>query len=753
MDGRLDAELRNRDPLVEPPGDPDCRGSRRGGARHCRFRSGAGCRACGSRRGDGARSAPGRKRGRGPVTIRRRIFLTYMVLILIVLFYLGLAALSQSARLGIETDLGAMLELRNTWSETHIALTDIVINWDNGTAYQRFRTRRTRFDRQLDETISRIAARRWYPQMLQLRLANLQDVWRTADRHLERVVAVVDQDEFREVEQRVQQMPGLQRLNHLWTELLEENSLAARRHAYLIQQLVTEVEFFPIYSRTVEGVFDAILAEARLVQSRIVILEQRVRVLFFGAFLLAWLLVSSRFALSISRPIKAVAHRLTDFIGQTGAAPSPAVREDEVGMLSETVDLLVDHYTDLADRAHVLARGEVASRAVRFPRAGIVGRSLDEIARYLNELAQTSAWIRDGEYGSQIRERSPDDVITRNFNIMSAVIHDKITTLRSMFDAVDEAVLVVDESRTVVETNARLAALLGWKGESVIPELLWWQPLVEQLDHLIAAAINRAEPPTAYLNVRGYRRADVPVRVETRVLQNSETHRLQVMFLISNESWRARAKRERERLRAQATLAELRALRAQINPHFFFNTLNTIAHLIETRPDHAVVTVEKLAQLFRYALDATNQEEVTLLEELTHIRRFLDIEQLRFPDRLTVDFRIDPDLEPRRVPAMLLQPLVENAVRYGADQDGCVRVEIRGRLDGDSMRVEVVDWGAADVDPERLMHGSGIGIRNVNHRLKTLYGRPLRFRRNRPHGVIAELRIPVTAGPVVTEGQ
>jgi hypothetical protein len=137
--------------------------------------------------------------------------------------------------------------------------------------------------------------------------------------------------------------------------------------------------------------------------------------------------------------------------------------------------------------------------------------------------------------------------------------------------------------------------------------------------------------------------------------------------------------REKERveqeLRTLATQAELKALKAQINPHFFFNALNTIAALIHTDPALAEASVERLAQMFRYVLAGSERGQVSLEEELAFVDDYLEIERARFGERLQVTREIDPRALLVSVPSLILQPLVENAVKHGHGDDGHVALE------------------------------------------------------------------------------
>ena len=175
-------------------------------------------------------------------------------------------------------------------------------------------------------------------------------------------------------------------------------------------------------------------------------------------------------------------------------------------------------------------------------------------------------------------------------------------------------------------------------------------------------------------------------------------------------------------LREQAARAELAALQARINPHFFFNTLNTISALAEDDPRRAGEIVQTLAELFRYTFKVAESGPVPLQEELGFVQRYLTIEQARFGERLRVLRAVEPAALSVRVPGLILQPLVENAVGHGIAplrHGGTVRSA--ARVEGADLVVEVADDGAGlppDADPVREGHG----LDNVRQRLGTLYG-------------------------------
>jgi two-component sensor histidine kinase len=184
---------------------------------------------------------------------------------------------------------------------------------------------------------------------------------------------------------------------------------------------------------------------------------------------------------------------------------------------------------------------------------------------------------------------------------------------------------------------------------------------------------------------------------------------------MSNE--RARAV---EQARAELAQAELRALRAQINPHFLFNTLNTIAALIAIDPKAAEETTTRLAEVFRYALQGSERDHVALGAELDFVRDYLAIERTRFGDRLVVEESIATGIEAAPVPSLLLQPLVENAVRHGvSDRPGGGRVRIAARRDGDRLVLEVADDGPG-MDGGTASSGTGFGLHSVRERLRAL---------------------------------
>jgi sensor histidine kinase YesM len=179
--------------------------------------------------------------------------------------------------------------------------------------------------------------------------------------------------------------------------------------------------------------------------------------------------------------------------------------------------------------------------------------------------------------------------------------------------------------------------------------------------------------------------------------------------------------RQLSELREQAYGAQMRALRYQINPHFLFNTLNALATLIEERDvGPAERMVLSLSAFLRSTLALDPMQDITLGEELDIQARYLEIERERFSDRLTVDLDVPAELHRAKVPSLILQPLVENAVRHGVGAvDGTVRIRIGASVDRNILSIHIDNEAP---EQPRLSSGTGLGLRNVAERLATRFG-------------------------------
>jgi two-component system LytT family sensor kinase len=194
--------------------------------------------------------------------------------------------------------------------------------------------------------------------------------------------------------------------------------------------------------------------------------------------------------------------------------------------------------------------------------------------------------------------------------------------------------------------------------------------------------------------------------------------------------------------------AELRALRAQISPHFIYNALAAVAGDIHARPEEARELLTDFAEFTRY-LFRDHRSYVTLGEEVEHVERYLRLEQARFRDSLHVTIQVPEPTRGAVVPAMSLQPLVENAVRHGVERRaGTGRVAISARVTGGDVELRVSDDGVG-IEPERVPAvlagaGGGIGISNVDARLRATFGEryALKIESELGHGTTAVMTVP-----------
>ena len=184
------------------------------------------------------------------------------------------------------------------------------------------------------------------------------------------------------------------------------------------------------------------------------------------------------------------------------------------------------------------------------------------------------------------------------------------------------------------------------------------------------------------------------------------------------------------RLETQASTAQLAMLRYQLNPHFLFNTLNSISTLVLLKQtDRANVMLSRLSSFLRYTLVNEPTGEVTLAQEVETLKLYLEIEKMRFEERLRANFEVDPDAARACLPSLLLQPLVENAIKYAVTplEEGA-EISVAARLAGDRVQITVSDTGPG-LNEERTASTSstGVGLNNIRDRLAQAYGADHRF--------------------------
>src|SRR3954447_17772716 len=197
-------------------------------------------------------------------------------------------------------------------------------------------------------------------------------------------------------------------------------------------------------------------------------------------------------------------------------------------------------------------------------------------------------------------------------------------------------------------------------------------------------------------------------------------------------------------LETRLAQARLKTLEAELHPHFLFNTLHAISTLVYTQPESADRMISRLSDLLRITFSRSEAACVSLHEELEFLQKYLEIEQTRFQDRLTVDYGIDPDTLDAEVPRLILQPLVENAIKHGVSpQTGPGMICIRSRRDGERLYLTVADNGVGLTGRTRARLHGGVGLTNTRDRLQCLYGpdHALDFLESRP-GLTVEMRLP-----------
>lgn len=220
-----------------------------------------------------------------------------------------------------------------------------------------------------------------------------------------------------------------------------------------------------------------------------------------------------------------------------------------------------------------------------------------------------------------------------------------------------------------------------------------------------------------------------------------------------NRKLREREKRTAQ-LEAQLVQAQLQALKMQLHPHFLFNTLHSISALLHQDPHAADRMIARLGEFLRLTLDNSGQHEVTLQKEMEFLKCYLEIERIRFQDRLTVSYDVDPEALDALVPNLMWQPIVENAIRHGiAPRTGRGCIEVCAKRLGPKLQLQVKDDGPG-MPPDRGLNGSsseGVGLANTRERLRQLYGNNHWFGlcNALDHGLVVTVEIPFR--PVKTE--
>lgn len=263
---------------------------------------------------------------------------------------------------------------------------------------------------------------------------------------------------------------------------------------------------------------------------------------------------------------------------------------------------------------------------------------------------------------------------------------------------------------------------------------------------LVVAAVIAALRPLTATNV-AFRLANWPAialnDLRFYLPQGIGIYWLVMAVIAATESYRKYLAKQSEaaRLNAQLARAELSMLRMQFQPHFLFNSLHAISTLVDWRPADARRMITLLSELLRKTVDAEPRALVPLEEELDWLERYLELQRIRFADRVSIDMQIAPAALNAMVPSFILQPLVENAIKHGVDADaGAVNIAIRANANDGHLMLAVTDDGVGLREPV----SEGIGLQNTRRRLQTLYGSDQSFElRALPKGVEALIELPL----------
>ena len=251
---------------------------------------------------------------------------------------------------------------------------------------------------------------------------------------------------------------------------------------------------------------------------------------------------------------------------------------------------------------------------------------------------------------------------------------------------------------------------------------------------MVGARPNRSLLESARLGVIGYMAFDVLVYAGVAAVTQAVVY--------AAES-RDRAVHEAVLL-TQLAESRLHVLSSQLQPHFLFNTLNAISALVREEPKQAERLLAKLSDLLRHVLQDGSQAETSLAKELTFLEKYVELQEVRYGSRLSVQFQVDPGVVETRVPHLLLQPLVENAIRHGTSRKpGQGIIEIGAVPEGGTLKLSVSDNGAGI--PEDGVVRDGIGLSSTKARLKQLYGENHTFviERNASGGTICRVSVPL----------
>ncbi|PKL28288.1 MAG: hypothetical protein CVV46_07280 [Spirochaetae bacterium HGW-Spirochaetae-2] len=304
-----------------------------------------------------------------------------------------------------------------------------------------------------------------------------------------------------------------------------------------------------------------------------------------------------------------------------------------------------------------------------------------------------------------------------------------------------EPFLVIVDRKGIVDANRSFLRLVGAdslaqvQAESSFSTLFFGDREVLELFTSMESIENRA---TSMLVLDGSR---IPIILNAYVMLTTEGFK-RVVFYCRKVTGRSRRVKEYTRLRERMMLAQQMALKAQITPHFLFNSLNSVMQLVDSNPKEANETLQNLADLYRYILSSTKLDLVPVADEIASMHHYLGVEKARFGEKLTYTVEMDPLVANFQIPPMLIQPIVENAVNHGAKATGEIDITVSVYPSRDGVKIRVEDRGDSVFDPLEVATGTGTGLKNVEGRLFALYHRKIAYERKSGGGLMVTMTIP-----------
>ncbi len=304
-----------------------------------------------------------------------------------------------------------------------------------------------------------------------------------------------------------------------------------------------------------------------------------------------------------------------------------------------------------------------------------------------------------------------------------------------------EPLLVVADRFGIIEANESFLRMVGsdtlgqLQKESSFSMLFFGDKEVLEIFSSLGRIENRA---TSIMILNGSR---VPILLNAYVATSADNTKT-ARFYCKKVTGHSRRIRDYTLLRERMAVAEQTALKAQITPHFLFNSLNSVIQLIDSSPSEARDVVQNMADLYRYILYSTKQNLVTIEQEMDSIYTYLAIEKARFGDKLHFEITLEPSAKDVMIPPMILQPIVENAVSHGVKDNGEIEVKVSVDSFRDNIVMRVEDHGDREFDHAKIATGKGTGLKNVEGRLFSLYHRRIAYTKREGGGLIVTIAIP-----------